>query len=247
MGQETVAGEPGRTVAPIPDTRTHSSDEEAPGQASGRWASSGGVWRVSPGPGPGPVRDHLHRGPPLGQLLVVEDLDEVVGDAAQVRARRRAQARIPASVSTASAPRASVTHLLALHQAVRDESVDQPGHATLSSRTSSASWRMRMRRPGASAMVRSASYSATEGSCSARSSSSRRRRDAGVCLEERSPRPEARVVRGEWSCGFAGGHRRVMLPHLECEPGLGLRISGRAGGAASGQDPVDRAAAIETT
>ncbi len=87
-------------------------------------------------------------------------------------ARRR---RSPASVRTASAPRASVVHeLRSTRPSATSRSISRVTPLLLST-TWSARRRIRSRRPGASAMFRSASYSATDRSCSARSSSSRRR------------------------------------------------------------------------
>ena len=94
--------------------------------------------------------------------------------------------RMPASVRTASAPRASET------QALRSTSPSSTRRSMsrvtplLLRTTRSESWRIRIRRPGASAMFSRASYSATDRSCSARSSSSRRRATrAWACRNER--------------------------------------------------------------
>ena len=96
--------------------------------------------------------------------------------------RRRAR---PDSVRTASAPRASTRQALrSTRPSATSRSIRRVTPLLLRI-TRSDSWRIRMRRPGAWAMLSSASYSASDRSCSARRSSSRRR-DTRACASRKA-------------------------------------------------------------
>ena len=212
-------------MAPSPDRRSRSCR-----RTGGRDAASGlgappaaivgqASRRGSPCPGPARSATVCIARPTSASCRVVEDVEEVVGDAAQVGARRRPQAdRARRSVRTASAPRASVTHVSrSTRPSATSRSMSRVTPLLLS-RTWSASWRIRIRRPGASAMVSRASYSANERSCSARSSSSSRR-ETRACAS-RNARHGPR--RGSWAVSRRAVRDMViagMLQHSDVGEG----------------------------
>ncbi len=102
-------------------------------------------------------------------------VQEVLVDAAQVGPRRGAQAGEPGrgqdGLRAARVGEAGV----ALDEAVDDEPIDEPGHAALADRIAVGQLAHPDPPVGRPAMASRASYSASDRSCSARSSSSRRR------------------------------------------------------------------------